>query len=306
MRARHAFPIIFLSAVAVAQSDSIYAPPKDQPAKNSVSARDTILTQDQIRDLIRKAADNDMQNDKKQRDYLYTERDEQHNLDGKGQVKSTESKTYEVMEIYGEQTQKLVAKDDKPLSEKDTQKEDEKIQKLIDKRKDESGEDHEKRLAKEAKEQEEDRRFVLEAADAYDFKFIGHEVIEGRDNYVIDANPKPGYEPKIKEARILTKFRGRLWIDVESEQMKKVDAECIDTVSWGLFIARIHKGSRVVVVQTRVNDEVWLPQHITVKLDARVALMKEYNIDFDVAYRDYKKFRTETKIIPGGEVVEQR
>ena len=39
-------------------------------------------------------------------------------LDGKGQVKSTETKTSDVMEIYGEQVQKLVAKDDKPLSDK--------------------------------------------------------------------------------------------------------------------------------------------------------------------------------------------
>ncbi|HEX8817946.1 MAG TPA: hypothetical protein VF753_20830 [Terriglobales bacterium] len=301
MRLAYALCLAFLASFACAQAAS--------PAKASeptVANSQSTLTEDQIRDLIRKAADNDMANDKKQRDYLYTERDEQHNLDGKGQVKSTETKTYEIMEIYGEQTQKLIAKDDKPLSEKDAQKEDEKIQKLIDKRKNESPEDREKRLAKEAKEQEEDRKFVTEAADAYDFKFIGHETIEDRDNYVIDATPKPGYEPKMKEAKILTKFRGRLWIDSESEQMKKVDAECIDTVSWGLFIACIHKGSRVVIVQTRVNDEVWLPQHISVKLDARVALMKEYNIDFDVAYRDYKKFRTETKILPGAEVVEQQ
>jgi hypothetical protein len=301
MRPPHALFVLLFSAFSWAQSISPASPPKP-----SRSASQTVLSEDQIRDLIRKAADNDMENDKKLRDYLYTERDEQRNLNGKGEVKSTETKTYEVMEIYGDQTQKLVAKDDRPLSDKDAQKEDEKIQKLIDKRKNESPEDRDKRLAKEAKEEEDGRKFVLEAADAYNFKLVGREVIEGRDNYVIDADPKPGYEPKMKEAKILPKFRARLWIDAESIQWKRVDAECIDTVSWGLFIARIHKGSHITIIQTRVNDEVWLPQHITVKLDARVALMKEYNLDFDVAYSDYKKFRTETKIIPGGEVIEQR
>jgi hypothetical protein len=300
MRHPYAICVILFSALSFSQSSS----PSDPP-KTSASSSDAVLSQDQIRDLIRKAADNDMENDKKLRDYLYTERDEQRNLNGKGEVKSTETKTYEVMEIYGEQTQKLVAKDDKPLSEKEAQKEDEKIQKIIDKRKDESAEDREKRLKKEEKDQEESRKFVAEAADAYNFKFIGHEVIEGRDNYVIDADPKPGYEPKMKDAKILTKFRGRLWIDIDSQQVKKVDAECIDTVSWGLFIARIHKGSRMTIVQTRVNDEVWLPQQLSVKLDARVALMKEFNVDFDQVYSNYKKFRTEAKIIPGGEVVEQ-
>jgi hypothetical protein len=298
---RYVLSVVLFSALSFAQSS---APAKS--AKAIPPAVETVLSEDQIRDLIRKAADNDMENDKKLRDYLYTERDEQQNLDGKGQVKSTETKTYEVMEIYGEQTQKLIAKDDKPLSEKDAQKEDEKIQKLIDKRKDESAEDREKRLKKEEKEREENREFVREVADAYNYKYAGTETIEGRDNYVVDGEPKPGYEPKLKDAKILPKFRFRAWIDTDEVQWKKLDIECIDTVTWGLFIARIHKGSRIVILQTRVNDEVWLPQHISVKLDARVALMKEFNVDFNQAYSNYKKFRTESKIIPGGEVVEQR
>ena len=54
------------------------------------------------------------------------------------------------------------------------------------------------------------------------------------------------------------------------------------------------------------TDEVWLPQHINLKIDAKFALLKQFNMDLDIGYRDYKKFRTETKIIPGGEVVEKR
>ena len=70
------------------------------------------------------------------------------------------------------------------------------------------------------------------------------------------------------------------------------------------MVARLHKGSCVVFGQTRVNDEVWLPQHMAVKLDARVALLKEFNIEQDVTYRDYKKFRADTKLVPVGEVAE--
>ena len=44
----------------------------------------TTLSQDQIRDLIRRSADNDVQNDKKQRDYTYVERQETRKLNGKG------------------------------------------------------------------------------------------------------------------------------------------------------------------------------------------------------------------------------
>src|ERR1700730_2518364 len=87
------------------------------------------LSEDQIRELIRQTAEKDMENDKRQRDYTYIQREEEHKLDGKGQVKSTETKTSEVMELYGEPVERLIAKDDKPPSGKDAKKEEEKIQK---------------------------------------------------------------------------------------------------------------------------------------------------------------------------------
>lgn len=260
------------------------------------------LSQHQIRDLIRQTAANDMENDKRQRDYTYIQREEQHHLDGKGQVKSTETKTSEVLEIYGEQIERLIAKDDKPLPEKDARKEEEKIQKLIDKRKNESEEDRNKREKKEEKDREQDRQFVREVADAYNFTFVGIDSLSGRDTYVIDGEPLPGYEPHLKEAKILPKFRFRAWIDKDEAQWKKLDIQCIDTVSFGLFLARVHKGSRIIIEQTRINDEVWLPQHIAVKIDVRLALLKNFDVEDDITYRDYKKFRTDTKIIPVGEV----
>ncbi len=260
------------------------------------------LSQEQIQALIRLCAENDLENDKRQRDYTYVESQEMRRLDGKGQVKSTETETYDVMEIYGEQVQKLIAKNGKPLSAKDAQKEDDKIQKLIDKRKNESEEARKKRLAKAEKDREDELQFVREVADAYSFTFVGIEKLDGRDNYVIDAEPKPGYQPVHKEAKILPKLRGRLWIDKNDSQIAKLDVQVIDTVSFGLLLARLHQGSRIIVENTRVNDEVWLQQHVAVTVDVRVALLKDFNIDWDATDRDYKKFRTDTKIVPIGDL----
>jgi hypothetical protein len=259
------------------------------------------LSQDQIQNLIRRSAENDLENDKKQRNYTYVERQEVRRLDGKGRVKSTEVRTSDVMEIYGEQVEKLISKDDKPLSDKEARKEDEKIQKLIDKRKNESEDDRKKRLEKEEKDREEERQFVKEIADAYNFKFVGIESLDGRDTYVIDCDPRPGFQPHMKEAKFLSKARGRVWIDKDDQQMKKLDVVFIDTVSYGLFLARIHKGSRVVVESVRVNDEVWLQQHVAVKIDVRLALLKNFNVEVDVADSNYKKFGTTTKITTLGE-----
>jgi len=264
------------------------------------------LSQEQMQQLLRVVADKDLENDKLLHDYTYIERDVQHNLDGKGNTKSTEIKTYEVLEIYGEQVQRLIEKDDKPLSAKEAAKEEEKIQKVIDKRKNESEEDRRKREAKQEKEREDGRKFVKEVADAYNFTLVGTELVDGREAWVIDGEPRPGFEPHMKEAKFLSKFRGRVWIDKGDLQLSKMNVECLDTISWGLFLARVHKGTRVALEQTRVNDEVWLPRQLSAKVDVRLALLKNFNVDFENSYRDYKKFRTSTRIVGMSEVKEEK
>ena len=268
----------------------------------SLFAQDTPLSQEQIQALVRQAADKDLDNQKKLRNYTYTQREEEHKLDGDGQTKSTESRTYDIMVLFEEQVRKLIAKDDKPLPQNDAKKEDEKIQKIIDKRRNESEGDRRKRVEKSEKEQEEGRQFVKEVADAYNFRWAGSESLNGRETFVIDADPRPGYEPHSKDAKFLPKFRFRAWMDKAESQWVKLDIQCIDTASVGLFLVRVHKGSNIQIELTRVNDEVWLPKHVTLKLDARVALFKGLNMAEDVTYRDYKKFGTNTTITPLGEV----
>ena len=321
--------ILVLSAAALAQSvpdpgpDPVNpeAPPAPADVTNSsgethlpelapasprgVSLAPGTLTNEQIKQLIARVAENDIENDKRQRNYTYTEREEEHQLDSKGNVKSTEIKTSEVMIIYGEQVERLVAKNDKPLSEKDQRKEEEKIQKVIDKRKNETDDQRKKRLEKEEKDREHDREFVRDVSDAYNFRLIGTEFLDDRNTYVIDAEPRPGFRPRHRDARLLSKFRFRIWIDAAEPEWVKLDAQCLDTVSWGLFLARIHKGSRIVIENTRVNDEVWLPKHVDVRVDARLGLLIGLNADIDVIYRDYKKFRTDTKIVGMREVGEK-
>src|SRR6266481_9489688 len=112
--------LLFVCAPAFAQQ----APTNPiTPALDLTPDASGSLSQAQMQQLFRVVADKDVENNKRQRDYTYIERDVQNNLDGKGQVKSTETKTYEVMEIYGEQINRLIQKDDKPLSEKDAAKE---------------------------------------------------------------------------------------------------------------------------------------------------------------------------------------
>jgi hypothetical protein len=291
-------PSIVLGLLSAGAYPSLSA----QTAPGSDSAAPAAsLTNDQIRSLILRASEKDIENLDKQQNYTYIQHIEERNLNGSGELKSTEKRTYEIMILYGEPVRRLVAKNDQPLDRKAAAKEEEKIQKFTEQRKNESSADREQRQRKEEKERTESRQFVSEVADAYNFRLVTTEALAGRETYAIDAEPKPGFEPRSRDARILPNFRFRVWIDRDESQWVKVDAQCLNTVSFGWFLARIHQGSRVVIEQTRVNDDVWLPKHIALKLDARLALLKHLNVEQDVTYGNYRKFRADTKILPLGE-----
>ena len=303
--------ILLVAGFAWAQNVASPAPIRDSEPASVATAKSAgpslpsvpgSLSTEQIREVIQKVTANDIENDKKQRDYTYIERDVENSLDGKGRAKSTETKTYEVLEIDGEQVQRLIEKNDKPISEKEAAKEEEKIQKVINKHRNESEKDRQKRAEREAKDHEEGKQFEREIVDAYNFTLLGTELVSGRDAWVISAEPRPGFVPHMKYANYLPKFHGRLWIDKADVQMSKMDVEALDTVSWGLFLARFHKGSHFMIEQTRINDEVWLPRQVAFKIDVRLALLKSFNVDAEQTYRDYKKFRTDSKIVGIGEV----
>jgi hypothetical protein len=297
VRVNHRGLVFFLLvASALAHGQQEQPPPDLTPDKNGN------LSQEQMQNLRQIVMDHYRANYGKQRDYTYTVYRVQNKLDGKGGIKSSESKTYEVMELYGERVERLIAKNDKPLSKGDGAEEEERIDKLTDKRKSESEEDRAKRQAEEEKQNEKDGEFVREVADAYDFHLVGSEMLNGRDTWVIAGEPRPGFHAHLRGAEILPKYHGRLWIDKNDLQVAKFEAEAIDTVSFGWVLARIYKGTRLVIERTRVNGEVWLPQHISFKFDARIALFKGYNEVDEATFRDYKKFSATSRIVGVGDV----
>src|SRR3954451_6824757 len=150
--------------VADQASDKAGNRPALAPATSAPPVKEVACDADP-KELIRLTEEHDILNDLKQRDYTYKERGEAHFLNKDGSVKKTEIETNEVFVLDGEVVSRQIAKDDKPLPEKDAAKEDEKVQKIIDRHKKESESDRQKRLANYDKAREDARKFVLEVGD---------------------------------------------------------------------------------------------------------------------------------------------
>jgi hypothetical protein len=251
------------------------------------------------REIVRRSVEIDHRTMERARNYNCQQHEVQKHLDSHGKVKSTESRTYDVTVLYWEFYSRLIQKDDKPLSEKDEKKEQEKLDKFIAKRKNESEEERKKREAKQKKERAEERAFLKDVADAYDFRLVGEERVDGRDAWVLEATPRQGFHPTQPHADILPKIKGKLWIDQQDYSWVKAEAEAIDTISFGLFLARVHKGSHFSFEQTRLNDEVWLMRRFYLNASARLVLFKNEGIEQEDTFSNYKKFVSGSRILPG-------
>jgi hypothetical protein len=77
-----------------------------------------------------------------------------------------------------------------------------------------------------------------------------------------------------------------------------LEAETTDTISYGLFIARLNPGAKLVFEQTRVNDEIWLPKRESVIGSGRLGLVKKIAMQQELIWSDYRKFQVESKVVP--------
>jgi hypothetical protein len=60
--------------------------------------------------------------------------------------------------------------------------------------------------------------------------------------WVIAATPKTGHTPKRSDAKPLTKVKSELWVDKAEYQWVRLEAETIDTISFGWILARLNPG----------------------------------------------------------------
>lgn len=244
----------------------------------------------------------DVNNWEQEKNYTFVQRIEQREINSDGSTKSLKSETEEIIFLYGQPYAHLIKRNDQPLSDADAKKVEKKLNDTMDKRSHESPSDRQKRLNDFEKRHQEEHSFLLEVPDAYDFKIVGEETLNGRAAYVIAGEPRADFRPNLNAARVLPKLRPKLWIEKAEYQWLKLDAEVIDTITWGGFLLRLHPGSRIELEQTLINNEIWLPLHAQISFDARIALFKSMRMDVDAKFSDYKKSRTDSKIISVDEV----
>jgi hypothetical protein len=211
------------------------------------------------------------------------------------------SETYEVRMIEGSPFGVLIAVDGQPLTADEQQKEQEKLKQIIAKLKSESPDERARRIEDYEKDRKRDHAMLLELTKAFDFKLIGETQLAGRDVYLIQATPRPDYQPPNDEGKVLTGMQGRLWIDKATSQLVQVTAEVIHPVFIEGFLARVEPGTRFELQQMQVADGVWLPKHFAMHSRAKILGVWEHVTQEDQTFSNYQKSaQSQTEPRPAG------
>ena len=237
------------------------------------------------RELVRESIANGQRSWRQSFDYYCVKRDLNREFDSSGHVKSTDNDVFQVIPLgYGASYEEWISHDNEPVSRIEHFKEE----RELDKRRAETPAQKQRRFAKLAN----DRSYMKEVADAFDFKLIGVENLPTGPAWVLEATPHPGYPPQSRYARMFPAMRGKLWIDQHDLQWVKADAVASDTVTFGVFIARLAKGSHIMIEQQKLADGSWVPKSIQARASARTFLFFNHNFQEEITYGDYRRSGT--------------
>ena len=231
--------------------------------------------------------------------YTFTEKVSVRTLSNNGTTKKTEERIYEVYPSVEEELtyRKLVSRDGKPLSAEELEKQEREQDKKLDRYRRRMGqaESEGQDNLKEARREEE--RVLDEILDIYDVAILGRSLEVQHSAIILSFQPRRDYRPRTKGGRILAKVGGKAWVSEEDLQLIRVEAQLVDSISFGLgLLARLDRGATAVFEQRKVNNEIWLPASARFSGTGRLFLFKGLNLDLQSDYSDYRRFSVRTLV----------
>jgi hypothetical protein len=190
--------------------------------------------------------------------------------------------TKEIVETRDGDVARLLSINDQPLSPADEQKEQARLQALVD---NPGLQQH----RKQSEDSDTARALkvlrVLPAAFLYQFAGTGTSATGVVEKF--SFRPNPHFDPPDLETGILTAMAGEIWIDSTQERVVRLAGTLQQDkdFGWGI-LGELDKGGSVEIEQADVGDHQWRIVHLKLVMNGRV-LFKTKNSD---SVQEYSEF----------------
>ncbi len=228
-------------------------------------------------DLVRAAVNNELKPDNDKTHYMYR-------LIKK---KPDRTETREMIETDQGVIGRLLMVNGKPLSPTDRQKEDKRLQRLVD--------DPQQLSQKQKSQKDDDRRtrnMVAALPDAFLYEYAGTENEPPWGELVmLKFKPNPNFDPPQRETMVYQGMEGSMAIAVPANHIAKIQAHLFRNVNfgWGI-LGHLDQGGRFIVEQKPVesNPTHWEPSHMVLNFTGKALFFKTIRINDDETTTDYR------------------
>lgn len=190
----------------------------------------------------------------------------------------------EVIETKEGAIARVVSINGKPLEGDQKDKEDKRLQRLID--------DPNALAQKKKSQQEDDRRtrMMLKAMpDAFLYTYDGTEQTSHGEIVKLTFKPNPNWDPPSRETMVYRGMQGTMQISNADKRLVKIQAKLFRDVTfgWGI-LGHLDSGGQFVVEQARVMDHDWEITHMILNFTGKALVFKTIRIDEDEASSNYR------------------
>ena len=236
------------------------------------------------------------------KDYTYHVHLEQQEVDHNGNVKKTITTDSESLTIDGVRVDRIVARNGKPLTPEETQKESDHIDKEVAKAK----ERREKRASqgKDSDSRGDEILTVSRILELGTFSNPRRVDLNGRPTIVLDYAGDPNAKTHNESEKVFRDLVGTAWIDEQDRILVRGQGHFPhDFKIGGGLVLNIHQGFSFDFNATHITDNIWLPAAINAQGSARILLFDSINGHFHLATSDYRKFHTNSTIIQSDRLI---
>lgn len=245
--------------------------------------------------LLREVEAHQRRIDRVREDYTFQEIARIEDVDSNGRVKKVTTEEHEVFFVNGHPIQRQVKKDGKDLSPDEQKKEQDRVNKEVEK------------AIKTAPGDaiNGDTISVHRLLQIIVIKNPRRVMYKDRPTIAFDFVGDPHAKTHGMTEDISKKLSGTVWIDEKDREVARMEARIDDNFKiGGGLVASVQKGSSFTFDQGIVNQELWLPTGADVKLSARVLLLKGVRQNIQFRNERYQKFHADAQQQTGVTVVQ--
>jgi len=186
-----------------------------------------------------------------------------------------------IVETRNGSLSRLLSIDNRPLDAKQQQKENQRIQRLVNN----PGEQRKLQQASNKKAEQGERLFEI-LSDVFMFGYASRQ----GDLVKLAFRPNPNFRPPSVEARVFHGMQGELTVDTKQERLVAINGHLMEDVKFGGgLLGHLDKGGKFEVRQTEVASGQWEMTVLVVDIKGKALLFKTIDVQQAESHSDFHR-----------------